>query len=240
MLLGADVLARPQVLVVTATAGFRHESIPAAEQVLQFIAQEQRVEVSFARTEDEVVSRVSAEALASVTAVFFVNTTGELPLSAADALVSWVRNGGTFVGIHSASDTWHGVPEYIEMLGGEFIGHPPEAHATVVVDDPVHVATRSLPPAQGLFEEFYYLRLVDPSRQRDLLSLRARPEPPFEAGDFPLAWEKSFGRGRVLYTALGHREDVWLSVWFRTHVEGVVEWAVTPRATQGKRRAASH
>jgi len=53
-----------------------------------------------------------------------------------------------------------------------------------------------------------------------------------------LAWEKTFGRGRVLYTALGHREDVWLSEWFRTHLSGIVSWSVLPH--NAKRRAVRH
>ncbi|HEX6095289.1 MAG TPA: ThuA domain-containing protein [Thermoanaerobaculia bacterium] len=224
-----------QVLIVTATAGYRHESIPAAEEVLAAIAGQQDVAVSFARTEDEVRTRLGD--LDGVRAVFFVNTTGELPMP--DAVVAWVRGGGTFVGVHAASDTWHGVPDYLEMLGGEFAGHPPETTATVVVDDPGHVATRALPPAHALHEEFYYLSRVDLSEVRTLLSLRARPEPPGGPGYYPLAWEKRFGKGRVLYTALGHREDVWRSAWFRTHMSGVVQWAVHP-PEQPKRRAVRH
>ncbi|HEV7242941.1 MAG TPA: ThuA domain-containing protein [Thermoanaerobaculia bacterium] len=232
--------ARPHILIVTATLGYRHESIPTAEHVLGLIAAEQDVDVSFARTEDEVRSRLTPPELASVNAVFFVNTTGELPSTVAEALLAWVRSGGTFVGVHSASDTWHGVPDYIEMLGGEFIGHPPETTATIIVDDSTHPATQSLPPLQFLYEEFYYFGSVDLSRLRMLLSLRARPEPPNDTGYFPLAWEKRFGNGRVLYTALGHREEVWLSPWFRLHMNGAVEWAVHPTAARPKRRAVRH
>lgn len=222
-----------QVLIVTATAGYRHESIPAAEQVLSQIAAGHGIDVAFARTEDEM--RVRLASLDGVRALFFVNTTGELPM--AEAVVAWVRGGGTFVGVHSASDTWHAVPEYIELLGGEFAGHPPETSATVVVDDPAHAATRALPATHALYEEFYYLAHVNEANIRPLLSLRARPEPPHDARYFPLAWEKRFGKGRVLYTALGHREDVWHSEWFRAHMNGIVEWALTAPPAQPKRRA---
>lgn len=231
--------ARPHVLVVTATAGFRHESIPTAESVMSLIGNEQNVDVSFIRTAEDVERQLTPSFLRSVSAVFFVNTSGELPVSAAEAIVAWVRDGGTFVGVHSASDTWHSMPDYKDMLGGEFVGHPPETHATVVVDDATHPATQTLPPTQELFEEFYYLGGADLASVRTLLSLRARPEPPAEPGYWPLAWEKLFGRGRVLYTALGHRQDVWLSEWFRKHLAGIARWAVTP-ATPGKGRAVRH
>lgn len=238
--LSCHMSARPHILIVTATLGFRHESIPTAEHVLELIAAEQDADLSFARNEDEVRARLTPSELANVDAVFFVNTTGELPSTAAEALVAWVRGGGTFVGVHSASDTWHGVPDYIEMLGGEFIGHPPETTAQIIVDDPTHPATQSLPPTQFLHEEFYYLGSVDLSRIRKLLSLRARPEPPNDAGYFPLAWEKRYGNGRVLYTALGHREDVWLSPWYRLHMDGIVQWSIHPPEARAKRRAVRH
>lgn len=224
-----------QILVVTATAGYRHESIPAAEEVLASIAQERNVAIAFARTEEEMRRHLAD--LDGVAALFFVNTTGELP--SADAAIAFVRGGGTFVGVHSASDTWHAVPEYLDLLGGEFIGHPPETTAAVVVDDPGHAATRALPPTHALFEEFYFLGRVNRGASRMLLSLRARPEPPHDAGFFPLAWEKRYGEGRVLYTALGHREDVWRSPWFRAHMSGIVQWAVDP-PSQPRRRAVRH
>ena len=240
LLLSCHMSARPHILVVTATLGYRHESIPTAEQVLANIAAEHGADISYARTEEDVRTRLTSSELANFDAVFFVNTTGELPLTAAQALTTWVHNGGTFAGAHSASDTWHGVPEYLDMLGGEFIGHPPETTAQVVVDDRTHLATRSLPPTIQLYEEFYYLGKVDLAAIRELLSLRARPEPPNDPGYFPLAWEKSYGRGRVFYTALGHRDDIWLSPWYREHMSGIVQWALNPPPAQPKRRATRH
>ena len=61
---------------------------------------------------------------------------------------------------------------------------------------------------------------------------------PGDTGYFPLAWEKPFGDGRVLYTALGHREDVWRSAWFRAHIAGAMQWAMSP--ARPRRRAVRH
>jgi uncharacterized protein len=228
---------RPVLLVVTATAGFRHSSIELAEETLASMAAPRNVEVVFAPTEDEVAARLTPAELQSVTAVFFVNSTGDLPPSAARALVAWVREGGMFIGIHSASDTWHSDPEYLEMLGGEFDHHPAEANGEVVVEDPAHPATASLTSPYVLLEEFYAFRRYDPATVRLLLSLRRTPGAPPE----PLAWERWWGRGHVLYTALGHREDVWTSEWFRRHLEGILTWALQIRPPIGpKPRAARH
>ena len=45
--------------------------------------------------------------------------------------------------------------------------------------------------------------------------------------DYPQSWSRSFGRGRVFYTALGHREDIWSTdPVFRAHVLGGIRWAL--------------
>ena len=226
LLLALPVLAQPRVLVVSATAGFRHDSIETAEQVIAEIAEQRGVELLFARTDDDVRARMTAAELQPLTAVWFVNTSGELLASARTALLDWVRAGGTFVGFHSASDTWHDSPEYIDMLGAEFETHPPELEIPVTVVDARHPATASL-PSQTVFDELYSFRHFDAARVRLLLA----------TGSQPLAWEKPYHRGRVFYMALGHRSDLWTSPWFRAHVAGAMDWAITPPERAARRRA---
>jgi type 1 glutamine amidotransferase len=223
LLMTFPLLARPRILVVTATVGFRHDSIEIAEQVLGAVASEQNVEVEFARTEDELRRRIGFHGLS---AVFFVNTTGELPAEARESLLAWVLRGGTFVGIHSATDTWHSSAEYLEMIGAEFAGHPPDAEATIVVEDAAHAATQRLPSPHVMVEEIYEFVKFDRAKVRLLLSTAGAP----------LAWEKTYGSGEVLYTALGHRVDVWESPWFRAHVSGIMEWALAQRTAPSRRR----
>ena len=221
--------AAPRILVVTATTGFRHDFIETAEGVIGEIASRRGVEALFARDEAQMLASMTPAALRGVTTVLFVNTTGEFPRPAHDALLDWVRSGGTFVGIHSASDTWHGSSDYIAMLGGEFASHPADFEASIVVDDASHPSTRGLESPHTMLEEIYTFRNFDPTHVHLLLSLREPQQ--------PLAWEKPFGRGRVLYSALGHRIDVWTSTWFQTHVDGIFAWALTPTVHQRKRRS---
>ena len=180
--------ARPVVVVavVTVTAGYRHESIPVAEEVLRGM-----IDAEFFRDANDLQRFRPAD----FDVVMFVNTTGELPIDV-HALVSWVRGGGKFIGVHSAADTFHGSDEYIEMLGGEFDWHGPEITAHITGDAEV-----------TLFEEYYHFKRFDP-RNHVLLA----------AGTMPLAWRRDFGKGSVFYTALGHREDVWRSAFFRQHL----------------------
>ena len=223
--------------MVTATAGFRHDSIETAESVIGDIARQTRwFEVSYVHDEAEMAEALSAEALRDVQVVMFVNTTGDLQLRSRDALLQWIAGGGSFIGVHSASDTWHEWPEYIKMLGGEFDHHPDQTLRTIFVESSDNPATSSLPAPYDLFEEFYLFRSFDPDRVSTLLSLHTSPEDG-QPGVFPLAWTRAYGKGRVFYTALGHRIDVWTSPWFQKHLTGAIAWAL-PRDLIPRHRAA--
>lgn len=128
---GCSVTARPRLLVVTATAGFRHDSIPTAEQVIERLANARGLDIVFVRDEEAMLRHLTARELQSVSAVLFVNTTGELPAAARESLLTWIRNGGTFAGFHAAADTWHSSSEYVSMLGAEFDHHPEPFEATI-------------------------------------------------------------------------------------------------------------
>jgi uncharacterized protein len=209
--------AADRVLVVTATKGYRHESIETAEMVLTQISRRTpSFEIAFAREEKDMARMMTADALRGFKVVMFVNSTGELALPDRNALLQWVRTGGSLVGVHSASDTWHEWPEWIEMLGGEFLEHPPEFLADIVVEDQTHPATAGLNSLMFV-EEIYSFKNFHRDRVRVLLSLR---------GAHPLAWWQRYGSGRVLYTALGHRIDVWELDWFQKHLAGAIQWGL--------------
>lgn len=190
--------------------GYRHASIPVAEATIASLAR-----ACFFRTAGELQSFDPAE----FDVVMFVNTTGELPLPDRDALVRWVREGGAFIGVHSASDTFHEFTDYLDMLGGEFDFHREEHTAAIVVEDRSHPSTATLTTPPALFEEYYHLKRFDAARVHVLLTAHD------DDGVLPMSWWRSEGRGRVFYTALGHRDDVWKSEWFRQHLAGALAWA---------------
>src|SRR5262245_26614330 len=75
-------IAKKKVLVVTATAGFRHDSIPTAKEVLKQLADRSGdFVIEFANDAAEVQRLITAENLKNYDAVVFANTTGDLPLS---------------------------------------------------------------------------------------------------------------------------------------------------------------
>lgn len=228
-------MAAERMVVVTVTQGFRHESIEIAEQTLSEMAAARDLEVEFVRDAIQLPSSLSASSLVSARVVIFANTTGDLELPGRNALLQWVQSGGSFIGVHSASDTWHNWPEYIAMLGGEFETHPAEASVIVHVEDRNHPATAGIESPHPLFEEIYYFKNFNPESVHLLLALHASPENG-QPGFYPLAWWRPYGRGRVFYTALGHREDVWRSPWFRSHLAGAIDWSLQ-RDSKPRRRA---
>jgi type 1 glutamine amidotransferase len=206
------------IVVVTVTAGFRHDSIETAEGVIAEIGAAMNCEVVFARSDEEMDALLSADALRRTSVVMFVNTTGEIDPPVRDTLLQWIANGGSFIGVHSASDTWHESPDYIEMLGGEFVGHPDQIARKIFVEQRRNPSTASLESPHTLFEEYYVLQHFHPEQVTLLLALHDPRQ--------PLSWTKNYGRGRVFYTALGHRIDVWTAEWFQQHLRGAMEWAL--------------
>jgi type 1 glutamine amidotransferase len=210
-----------RVLMLTATAGFRHDSIPTARQVMSDLAASTG---EFRVTATEDLSTVTASNLGSYDVLFFALTTGELAFTDDQkmALLNFVRNGGGFVGAHSASDTLHQWPQYGDLLGAFFKEHPWTQQATVIVEDQNHPATQGLGDRFSIVEEFY--AFVENPRPRVQVLLRLDAASVGSAGDFPLAWAHGYGNGRVYYNALGHFSETWRDPRFQRQLTGGLRW----------------
>lgn len=156
----------------------------------------------------EVLKQLSPDNLKKYDAVVFASTTGDLPLPDKQGFVDWVADGGSFVGVHAASDTFHGFPAFVAMIGGEFLKHGPQVEVDCLNRDPAHAAVAHLPATWTVFDEIYQFKNYDRTKVRDLLVLDKHPNDK-TPGHFPVSWCKPFGKGRVFYTSLGHREDMW-------------------------------
>ena len=228
-----------KVLLVTTTMGYRHSSIETAEKVIGSLGRSSGAfEVDLAGAPATLAEKMNATALKRYDAIIFANTTGELPLPDADAFIRWVREGGAFIGIHSASDTLHDLRPYIEMLGGEFDYHREQVAIEAINQDRAHPATRHLGQTwnlDGRPEEIYVFKNYRPEAVHELLVLDRHPNTGV-AGHFGLAWCRTFGRGRVFYTTLGHNEHLWAMPAFQQHVLGGISWALNleERSTESK------
>jgi len=224
--------AAKKVLVVTTTTGFRHSSIPTAEKIIpQLGAQSGAFTVEYARVEPSdpefknaegkpdmqkvnaaikkvLAEKMSPDALKNYDVVIFANTTGDLPLPDPDAFINWVKGGGGFVGMHAAGDTFHHFEPYLDMIGAEFKKHEAQVEVEPINQDSSCPACAHLPATWKVFDEIYQFQKFDRSKVHGLLGLDKHPNNK-SPGDYPVSWCKDFGKGRVFYTSLGHREDVW-------------------------------
>jgi type 1 glutamine amidotransferase len=215
-----------KLLVVTVTKGFRHDSIPTAERVFGQIAKDSGAfTVDYARTDEDLAVKMSPKGLQGYDGVAFASTTGDLPLPDRQAFLDWISGGRAFVGIHAATDTYHGFAPFIQMIGGEFESHGPQAKVALLVQDPAHPATKGMASPTEVFDEIYLYKNFSRDRVHMLLALDKHPNEG-TPGFYPLAWTREHGKGRVFYTALGHREDVLEADWYREHLAGGTLWAL--------------
>jgi type 1 glutamine amidotransferase len=234
----------PKVLFLTHSGGFRHQvvtrspdgSLAFAERQLQAAARDRFDVVA---TQD--LGELSREKLKDYRAVVFY-TTGELPIDV-EALTDFVKGGGGFAGIHSATDTLYKSAAYGELIGGYFDGHPWHEKVRLKVEDPKHPATAHLGSSFEIADEIYQFRDWDRKKLHVLLSLDAGSVDLTKQGvkradrDFGTSWTREHGKGRVFYTALGHREEVWADPRFLTHLVNGIAW--TLRAAPPARPAAA-
>ena len=223
----AGVSSPLSVLVFTRTEGFRHSSIGAAVTALeaQATARGWRLE----RTEE--TDAFTAERLAALDVVVFLCTTGDVldgPEEA--ALEAFVRAGGGWVGVHSATDTEYDWPFYGELAGTWFERHPAVQEAEVIVETPDHPSTAHLGDPWTRRDEWYDFQT---NPRQDVTVLLTVDESTYNGGgmgeDHPIAWAHENLGGRAFYTAGGHTADSYRDEDFITHVALGIEWAAGRR-----------
>jgi len=191
---------------------------------------------------------LSPEKLRAYDGVLFASTTGDLPLPDKQGFIDWIAAGHAFIGVHAATDTFHGFPPFIAMIGGEFLRHGPQVSVDCINEDPAHAATKPLPAKWTVFDEIYQFKNFERAKVHGLLTLDRNPNDK-TPGDYPVSWCKNFGQGRVFYTSLGHREDVWdptavvagsrknaadVASRYQDHVLGGILWALGLAAGDAK------
>ena len=232
MLLATAIQAqsRPQVLYVTQSAGFAHPVLPLTEEILPAIGrQHDAFDIDITRD----ASMLTTDTLNRYDAVVFY-TTGELPMTVDQqtAFLEFIRNGGGFVGIHSATDTFYDWPEYGALIGGYFDNHPWREEVSVRVEDQTHPATKHLAERFQINDEIYQFKQWSRDRVNVLMSLdtqsvdTTRDSVHRSDNDFALTLSHSYGDGRVFYTALGHEDAVWQDDRFQRLIVNGIVWAI--------------
>lgn len=255
--------ARKRVLVFTKSSGFEHDAIKAvlkdgrpgyALPVLDELGRKNNIEFVFSKD----AWRFTPEYLAGFDAFLFY-TTGDLAMRKSDprgddlppmtvagkaALLAAIAGGKGFVGVHSATDTFHTaghndhVPErwvddgaaaddYVKMIGGEFIRHGKQQVSKLTVADPKFPGLSAVPVDFAPMEEWYSLKNFAP----DLHVLLVQETKGMEGDEYrrppyPSTWVHMHGKGRVFYTNMGHREDIWTNPVFQAVLMGGLNWAL--------------
>jgi cytochrome c len=211
------------VLVFSKTTGFRHDSIPDGIAAIRALGAEHGFTVD--ATED--AGQFTDIVLARYKAVVFLCTTGDiLDADQKAAFERYIRAGGGFVGIHSASDTEYHWPWYGRLVGAYFASHPAIQRATVDIAEPDHPSTKGLPVKWERIDEWYNFR----SNPRGAVHVLATlDEATYSGGamgaDHPIAWCQTIDGGRSWYTAMGHTRGSYAEPLFRLHLLRGIESA---------------
>lgn len=154
-------------------------------------------ELELTKVEDD-LSVLEAANLEPYELLVFYYTVGEITDAQKNGLLNWVAAGRGFVGIHSAADSFRECPEYRAMVGGWFVTHPHFRQYQVSVLDSEHPITTGLD--EFMVEDEQYITDYDPRVHVLATAL-------YKGIARPVAWTKSWGKGRVFYLALGHEPN---------------------------------
>jgi len=248
----AEPEKKRHLLVFTRSAGFQHSVVTLdtktktclVDRILTDLGKQHGFDVTC--TKDGRI--FLPETLKKFDAIFFETTedlTREggdgqppMPKEGKKALLDFVAGGKGFVGSHCASDTFHSPGHrngdfkeqekrdpYIEMLGGEFIRHGAQQKSWMRVVDTNFPGAKGVADFQ-LHEEWYSLKHFAPDLHVILVEDNTGMKGlDYERPNFPATWARKHEKGRVFYTSMGHREDVWENKTFQQLLMGGLQWA---------------
>jgi len=215
-----------KVLVFTKTMGWRHNSIEAGVHALRSL--EKEGDFNLVQTEDSFVFQL--EHLKQYDLVIFLSTTQEvLNDEQQEAFEAYIKQGGSYMGIHAACDTEYNWPWYGKLAGAYFNGHPNNPNvrtATIQVVDAAHPSTKHLPATWIRTDEWYNYKQLNPN-MTILLNL---DESTYDGGtngvSHPIAWYHEFDGGRSFYTGGGHTVESFAEPAFLKHLLGGITYCL--------------
>ncbi|MFF8470736.1 ThuA domain-containing protein [Streptomyces griseus] len=226
---GAQAAASYRVLVYSEVTNSDHPSIPAGIEAVRKLGAEHDFEVE-ATADSSVFNDAD---LGRFQAVVFNNTnstpeTGDL-LNAEEraALQRYIRAGGGWVGLHSASASERDWEWYEGLVGAIFDKHPAPQTGRVKVLDHTHPSTEHLPDLWERQEEWYNWRANPTSTVHTLAQIKVRDgiDGLDEGVDHPFSWCQNYDGGRSWFTAGGHDKAAFQEEAFVQHLLGGIQWA---------------
>lgn len=232
---------KPRILLFEKMTGYRDgPSVEAAHEA--FFAMAKRKGWAIAATDKG--GAIHPKTLAQFDAVIWNNVSGDvLTLSQRKALQHFLKRGGGFVAVHgSAGDPatfWDWYAD--DLIGARFAGHPmgPQFQdARIVVEDREGPVGQGLPPEWTMKDEWYsFKNNPRASGSAIIATLDERSYSPKGmggqdlrmGGDHPIAWTRCMGRGRVFYSAIGHRPEAYSDPAYVKMLENAVGWSAKGR-----------
>jgi hypothetical protein len=235
----------------------QHESVGHALAVIERLGYESGMWDTFIRTDSQIISKTPRKTdgspasggpnLGNVDAIFFMGHR-EVPLEASqkEELLQFVRDGHGFVAAHvglTALESW---PEFGELIGGRFDGHPITGPGVVINENQGFPATKHFPAAFDFNDEFYQPKAFSRDKIDVLLRLSVKPGDTrvHPDGDHPLAWAKMYGKGRVFYGSFAHASATWdirdvQQMYFQAMLWalGLTEAEISPHPMRGSAEA---
>ncbi len=214
------------VLVFTKTDGYRHKSIEKGALTLRQLGRKN----GFIALQSETAEDFNHQNLRNYKLVIFLSTTMDvLNPSQQKAFESYIKNGGSFMGIHAAADTEYDWAWYGKLVGGYFDSHPNDPNvrnAKIDVLNKEHASTAHLKDTWLRSDEWYNYKNLNPK----VTVLMNLDEKSYEGGtngdSHPIAWYHEFDGGRAYYTGGGHTESSFDEPDFKQHLLGAIEWCL--------------
>jgi hypothetical protein len=172
-----------------------------------------------------------------------------------------VRNGGGFVSVHAADNSFPEWPEYNQMIGvggwggrtekdgpyvrwraGDIVrdsdagrggSHGKRHPFEVIVRDTSHPITSGIPGAFLQAEDELYAELRGPATNMHVLATAFSDTNTGGTGEHePMLMVIEFGKGRVFHTTLGHDTKSMSGTAFQVTLQRGTEWAASGQVTQ--------
>ncbi|HWC98632.1 MAG TPA: ThuA domain-containing protein [Candidatus Sulfopaludibacter sp.] len=239
---GPTAARRPRVLAWADTmTSYQHDSISHALATMERLGRESGAYDLYIRTDSQWITRqpVAAPArnarnLDYFDAILFYGTGDNLNEQQKKDLLSFIHDDGKgFVGAHTGDDAFFDWPEFAEMIGGWFDNHPWGVFdAPVVVEMPGFPAMQGFPKSFTIRDEIYEHKNFSREKVHVLASLDAakldytKPNIHRKDHDFPVAWAKMYGKGRVFYSTFGHADETWDNPMVQKMYLEALRWAL--------------
>lgn len=245
-----------KLLVFSRTNGFRHDSIVTGKLALTEMGKkteafEAVISEDLAMFEKDMINGFDAICFLSTTQNAFAPFQEEIKKMSEDEkavakerelrlkenLMAFIKDGGGFVGIHAATDTFYEWREYGEMMNGYFDGHPwmagTQVNLYVEPGQEEHPLALMFGGERLEFKEEIYqfkapydsskvqmLVRLDPERSAEVKGLKRKDN------DYGVSWARNWEKGRVFYSSLGHNHEMFWHPKVLLHYLAGIQWAI--------------